>query len=124
MHGRCYRTAEHAFHAHKSIFVADREAIAACKTPAQAKAVGRSVRLRGNWEAGKYQVMQRVVSEKFAQHPELAKQLVATGNALLVEGNTWGDTTWGVCADQGQNWLGKILMQVREEIKARGSSKL
>lgn len=35
----------------------------------------------------------------------------------LVEGNSFGDTFWGVDArtGKGENHLGKILMKVREE---------
>jgi predicted NAD-dependent protein-ADP-ribosyltransferase YbiA (DUF1768 family) len=34
-----------------------------------------------------------------------------------VEGNSWGDTYWGVCKGKGQNKLGHILMQVRSTFK-------
>ena len=45
--------------------------------------------------------------------------LIETGNAELLEGNTWGDTHFGVCSKTGvgENVLGKILMRVREELK-------
>lgn len=29
------------------------------------------------------------------------------------EGNTWGDTFWGICGGQGSNMLGQLLMDVR-----------
>ena len=51
------------------------------------------------------------------QNPELGNKLLETGNQELVEGNTWGDIFWGVCNGKGQNWLGKILMMVRDEIR-------
>ena len=54
--------------------------------------------------------------KKFAD-PELRNLLLATGDEELIEGNYWGDTYWGVCNGVGQNKLGKLLMQVREEIK-------
>ena len=47
---------------------------------------------------------------------ELREQLLATGEAQLIEGNTWNDTFWGVCKGKGQNWLGRILVEVREEL--------
>lgn len=34
----------------------------------------------------------------------------------LIEGNTWGDTFWGVCRGKGENNLGKILMRLRSEL--------
>ena len=42
--------------------------------------------------------------------------LLATGKATLVEGNSWGDTFWGVCRGKGKNMLGKILMRVRKRL--------
>ena len=42
---------------------------------------------------------------------------MATGNAVLVEKNDWGDTFWGVCSGKGENYLGRLLMQVRKEIE-------
>lgn len=52
--------------------------------------------------------------------PTIAHQrlLLDTGDAILEEGNHWNDTFWGVRLKngQGQNHLGKILMQVRMEL--------
>ena len=50
---------------------------------------------------------------------QLAEQLLATGDKLLVEGNRRGDTCWGVDVrtGQGENRLGRILMKVREELR-------
>ena len=60
--------------------------------------------------------------KKFA-NPELRDLLLATGDEELVEGNYWHDNEWGNCTCPrcknipGKNKLGKLLMQVREEIK-------
>ena len=45
-----------------------------------------------------------------------------TGDAELIEGNTWHDNYWGVCScskcnGRGKNRLGKLLMKVREELR-------
>lgn len=53
--------------------------------------------------------------------PTIAHQklmLLATGDAVLKEGNTWNDVFWGVSlkTGQGENNLGKILMRVREKL--------
>lgn len=50
--------------------------------------------------------------------PLFRAQLIATGEEELVEGNRWNDKFWGVClmTGQGENWLGRLLMQVRDEI--------
>ena len=58
--------------------------------------------------------MLECVRKKF-QIPELREALDNTGSELLVEGNWWKDTFWGMCEGRGQNNLGKILMKVREE---------
>lgn len=57
-----------------------------------------------------------IVRAKFTQNKELAKRLKATGDKTLIEGNYWHDTYWGVCEGVGENYLGKILMNLRSEI--------
>ena len=61
--------------------------------------------------------MLEIVRSKFKQNKDLAKKLIETGDAYLEEGNWWGDKIWGVCNGEGENRFGKILMQVREELK-------
>ena len=59
--------------------------------PQSAKRLGRRIELRSDWEEVKFDVMYQVCRAKFLQNPELAKMLIETGDAELVEGNTWGD---------------------------------
>lgn len=61
--------------------------------------------------------MHDIVRAKFEQNPDLRQKLLSTGSEELIEGNTWGDTFWGVCKGSGQNWLGRILMFVRDEVR-------
>ena len=82
----------------------------------EAKRLGRSVSLRPDWDKIKVEVMKWVIHQKF-QNPELRQLLLDTGDEELVEGNTWGDTFWGVCNGYGKNMLGKILMEERESIR-------
>lgn len=92
--------------------------------PNEAKAKGRRVPLRPDWEEVKDEIMYEIVLAKFTQHPDLKQKLLETGDAELVEGNTWGDTYWGVCRGRGKNKLGKILMRVRQELREqRGESR-
>ena len=65
------------------------------------------------WAARKERTMREVVWAKFSQNPELAKKLLATGDRYLEETNWWGDQVWGVYNGEGQNLLGKILMETR-----------
>ena len=92
-------------------------------TPSKAKRAGRRCTLRPDWEEVKDGVMLDILRYKFTQHPDLAAKLLATGDAELIEGTTWHDNYWGNCTCEkcigksGKNQLGKLLMQVREEIK-------
>lgn len=87
--------------------------------PSEAKRLGRdrSISLRKDWESVKEDYMYRIVLAKFTQHEYLKNYLIATGDAYLEEGNTWGDKIWGTVNGKGENKLGKILMRVRRELK-------
>lgn len=71
--------------------------------------------MRSDWEDIKLQIMEDLLVQKFA-YPELKEKLLQTGDQLLVEGNYWGDTFWGVDNKKGGlNHLGKLLMKIREQ---------
>lgn len=112
-----YASTEHAYQAAKTLNLEEREAIRLSTKPAEAKKLGQKVTMREDWEQVKNSVMKDVVRQKFSDHQDLKEQLLATGDAYLEETNHWGDVYWGVCKDKGQNWLGKILMEVREELR-------
>ncbi|MBQ6256022.1 MAG: DUF1768 domain-containing protein [Clostridia bacterium] len=116
--GLVYGSNEAAFQAQKC--VTEEEKVQFTEFgPGKSKGVGRRVQLRPDWEDVKTGIMEEIVRAKFTQHQELAARLLATGDKVLVEGNHWGDTCWGVDTrtGQGENRLGKILMKVREELK-------
>jgi ribA/ribD-fused uncharacterized protein len=115
--GITYPSVEHAYQAAKTLDPNQRRRIAALSTPADAKREGRALALRDDWEQAKFDVMERCVREKFTRHADLKARLLATGDATLEEGNTWGDRVWGVYQGQGDNRLGKILMTVRQELR-------
>ncbi len=115
--GLRFPTVEHAFQAAKTSDVADKERIAQAKSPGRAKSLGRKVRLRKDWEAVKVGVMKQCAELKFESDAQLADLLLATGEARLIEGNTWNDSFWGVCGGRGKNHLGKILMRVRSQLQ-------
>ena len=89
--------------------------------PSAAKRMGRRVQLRSDWEQVKTGVMEEIVRAKFNQNTYLAAMLLQTGDAELIEGNTWGDTCWGVDmrSGKGENRLGMILMKVRAELREK-----
>lgn len=116
--GLHYQNAEAAFQAQKCLLEEDKEQF--CGLAAnKAKKLGRQVPLRPDWEEVKVEKMTGIVRAKFMQNPELAEKLLATGERALVEGNSWHDVFWGVdsATGQGENHLGKILMQVRRELR-------
>ena len=90
--------------------------------PSEAKRLGRRVDLRDDWESVKNSIMYEVCRNKFTQNPELLKKLLETGDADLIEENTWGDRVWGVCHGSGENRLGQILMRIRSELQEKAQS--
>lgn len=76
--------------------------------------LGQEVKLRPDWEELKYNFMFVVVWSKFSNNLVLAEKLRDTEGKYLEETNHWGDRYWGVCNGEGQNNLGKILMEVRK----------
>lgn len=116
-------TIEHRFQAAKATSEEDHHWILSAKTPNDAKRIGRRIDLRADWEQVKDQVMLDLVREKFAT-PSLGSLLIATGDAELVEGNTWGDRYWGVDRSSGigLNRLGQTLMVVRGELRGVGAA--
>ena len=77
-----------------------------------AKRLGRTVKLRPNWNEIRTRVMKRVLVEKFRQNPELMAKLKSV-KGPIVEDNDWNDTFWGRCRGVGRNELGKILEEIR-----------
>lgn len=85
-------------------------------SPAAAKKLGRQLPLREDWNEIRVVVMHQLCILKF-NDPVLEKMLLNTDGEELIEGNWWNDTFWGVCKGKGQNWLGKILMTIRDQKK-------
>ncbi len=97
-----YPTVEHAFQAAKTDDPDERRRVYAAPTPASAKYVGKRVTLRSGWNDLRFGVMETLVRQKFTRHADLGEKLLATGDAELIEGNTWRDTTWGASLERGQ----------------------
>lgn len=114
--GITYKNSEAAFQAQKCEDEKDRLQFAELD-PSKAKRLGRHIALRPDWEDIKIGAMKGIVKAKFEQNKDLAEKLLATGNAYLEEGNTWGDRTWGTVDGVGKNYLGKILMETRDELR-------
>jgi ribA/ribD-fused uncharacterized protein len=127
--GKVYRTAEALFQALRFNEGEIREAIRAEKSPMSAKMVAKKHRkeMRVFPEStADLEIMGNVVTLKLKQHPELQKELLDTGDELIVEDCTKRDRGsarfWGaVLVDgewQGENKLGKIWMGLRAKLEA------
>ena len=117
--GMAFPSVENAYQAAKTLRRSERNQFLPPCTPGQAKRLGKHVPLRPDWEDVKISVMRSLLFQKFALNP-LRTQLLATGDAVLIEGNDWGDTFWGMTygIDSGElvgkNYLGQLLMEVRD----------
>lgn len=114
--GITYQNSEAAFQSAKLTDKIERLKFADL-SPSAAKKMGRHVNLRSDWEQVKIGIMHDIVKAKFEQNADIRQKLLDTGDAYLEEGNNWGDKTWGTVDGEGSNHLGKILMQVREELR-------
>ena len=107
---------ENVYQAAKTADPAEREWVLTSPDPGTAKRRGRRVKLRDGWEKSKISVMRRLLKIKF-ERPAMRDALLATEDAILVEGNTWGDTFWGQSpVGRGKNILGQLLMELRASL--------
>ena len=113
--GRVYGSAEAAYHSGKYP-KADRDVFTKLEAD-PAKKLSRAKRYdREAWQASEMRTMREVVWAKHSQNPELARKLLATGDRYLEETNWWGDKIWGVYRGEGENLLGKVLMETRARL--------
>jgi hypothetical protein len=87
--------------------------------PFEAKQYGKIIKLRPDWEEVKLGVMEYALRIKFASGNTWYRKLMETSGEI-VEWNTWHDKFWGRCTcnkcrGEGENHLGNLLMQLRNE---------
>lgn len=82
------------------------------------KIAERNVHLRQkDWSEVRIDVMRNILREKVRQHEYVLRKLRQTGDRQLIE-NSWRDDFWGWGPiHDGQNMLGKLWMEVREEFR-------
>ena len=117
--GKPWRSTEHYFQAQKFAGTSHEEAVRISDKPRDAAAMGRdrSRPLRADWEQVKDDDMREAIRAKFTQHGDCLTLLLNTNNAELVE-HTTNDHYWADGGDgSGKNMLGKILMEIREELR-------
>ncbi len=115
--GEWYPSTEHAYQAAKTLDPNERRKIRESPKPSQAKKLGMTVTLRDDWtEERRIQTMAELNYQKYL-YTDLREALLGTGDAILEEGNKWGDTFWGLANGKGRNELGKCLMKIRQYFK-------
>ena len=118
-----YPCAETAFQAAKCADIQERRQFELL-LPREAKKFGRRIKLRADWESVKVEAMREILRAKFTNNPELRDKLQGSRQTELIEENNWHDNFWGDCVCErcksvnGQNMLGKLLMEIRGEIKS------
>ena len=118
--GLTWPTSEHYFQAQKIDDEAYQKKILKEPSPMKAAKFAREINvIKSNWDEIRDNIMYKAVLAKFTQHPELKELLLSTNDSILIE-HTQNDSYWGDGGDgSGENMLGKILMRVRDEIKAQ-----
>ena len=126
-----FRTSEHAMMWRKALLMGDHttaNTILKTINPAIVKKLGRQVKPWNEhlWNTQREQIMYECCLAKFTQNKELKKELLATGEAMLVEASPY-DSIWGIgiterearsgVQSKGLNLLGKALMKVRGDIQ-------
>lgn len=100
-------------------------------TPGQSKRLAKAYKneIRPDWTQVNIDIMCQLLKQKFKPEGWLMGYLVETEGEELVELNTWHDNFWGnctcgrpACQMEGENWLGRLLMEIREEEISRVSS--
>jgi len=120
--GDWYPSAEHAYQAAKTFDPKLKWQIRVAATPKIAKQLGKTVPLIPMWDEINVGIMFEILLCKFITitGSKLTEKLIDTYPNKLIEGNTWGDTYWGMVYNEntkkwvGQNKLGRLLMLIRE----------
>jgi ribA/ribD-fused uncharacterized protein len=117
--GLPWPTSEHYFQAQKFAGTPHAEEVRTAETPMRAAELGRERTrpLRADWEEIKDDAMRAAGRAKFSQHADLREILLGTGDEHLIE-HTANDRYWADGGDgSGRNMLGRILMEVRAELR-------
>ena len=79
---------------------------------------------RPDWDDIKEIAMKEILRAKVDQHEYVRRKLLETGDRILVE-DSWRDSYWGWGEDQkGQNRLGILWMEVRDELRKEEDAKI
>lgn len=119
-----FDTSEQAYHWEK--FPADssaRDVILKCVSAHDAFKAAESMKefVRPDWKTVRINVMRGILRAKAEQHEYVRRKLIQTGDKLLIE-NSWRDDFWGWGPNRdGQNWLGRLWMEIRSELREKAA---
>ena len=119
LEGKVWPTVEHYFQGMKFEDEAWQEKVRAAATPGQARKLGRKRHksFRRDWKQVRETIMTRGVYVRCRTHPELAEELLNTGDQKIVENGNF-DYFWGCGRDRrGENCYGRVLMNVRTKLR-------
>lgn len=120
INGEVWPAVEHYYQAQKTLDPQYQKRIHDALTPADAKALGNAPEcvVRPDWDTHKIMAMRRALFYKFTQNEDLKALLLQTGDMVLHE-NSMVDYYWGIGQERtGLSMLGKLLMALREELRA------
>lgn len=135
--GQAFNCAEQYMMYGKAMLFADPDVAAeilAADHPRQHKALGRKVKGydEHTWRKNRERIVKDGNRAKFTQNAELGQLLAATAGTELVEASPY-DKIWGIGLAEsdpraqdpkqwkGQNLLGKVLTELREELKSKAA---
>lgn len=117
--GKLWPTSEHAYHSEKFDDENIKEQIRNTRSAHESIKLTHANRdkYRKNWDDIKLGIMKEILRAKVMQHPYVKKKLLESEDRELIE-DSWRDDFWGWGPKKdGKNHLGKLWMEVREEIK-------
>jgi len=114
--GMAYPSVECAYQAAKTLVISERIPFQKMQS-GQAKRAGKYIGMRADWDEVKLDVMTDLCTQKFNQSNYKAL-LLDTYPEDIIEGNYWHDYFWGVCNGKGENHLGNIIMDIRDELRS------
>lgn len=115
--GVTYPTVAHGYWALSTTDPARRDAIRTADTLRAARELAEESPRHAHWADLRLTVMTRLLRAKFTQHPELAEELLHTGDAALWYGDLDSPGFWGRSGPTGRNWTGRLLELLRSELR-------
>ncbi|MFA6078023.1 MAG: NADAR family protein [Candidatus Paceibacterota bacterium] len=117
--GKLYPTSEHAYHSEKFENEEMKDQVRNTRSAHEALKFTKTNndKRRKDWSEVKLSIMKDILRAKVEQHPYVKKKLLESGDKELIE-DSWRDAYWGWGPNKdGENHLGKLWMEVREEFK-------